>query len=136
MNPSWREFLEESARTGTEPRSNPDGDVRRSLPFLSLALPLRLWLTLTLLIARSIYEASTTIPSTSLPAPSAEKLYAPPPPADLASWSCLLTLSFCFYVLFSSSQMSFSSERAFTTRSKIERTPSFCPDPTLFQRLI
>lgn len=27
LNPSWKELMEEMTRTGTEPRTNPDGDV-------------------------------------------------------------------------------------------------------------
>ncbi|KAF8596415.1 DHS-like NAD/FAD-binding domain-containing protein [Ceratobasidium sp. AG-I] len=40
LNPSWRDFMEEMARTGTEPRTNPDGDVDiRGVDFSNFVLP-------------------------------------------------------------------------------------------------
>ncbi|QRV88318.1 NAD-dependent histone deacetylase SIR2 [Ceratobasidium sp. AG-Ba] len=40
LNPSWKEFMDEMTRTGTEPRTNPDGDVDiRGVDFSNFVLP-------------------------------------------------------------------------------------------------
>lgn len=40
LNPAWKEFVDEMTRTGTEPRTNPDGDVDiRGVDFSSFVLP-------------------------------------------------------------------------------------------------
>ncbi|CAE6535753.1 unnamed protein product [Rhizoctonia solani] len=40
LNPAWKEFMDEMARTGTEPRTNPDGDVDiRGKDFSNFVLP-------------------------------------------------------------------------------------------------
>lgn len=40
LNPAWKDFMDEMARTGTEPRTNPDGDVDiRGVDFSNFVLP-------------------------------------------------------------------------------------------------
>ncbi|CEL56353.1 NAD-dependent protein deacetylase SIR4 OS=Batrachochytrium dendrobatidis (strain JAM81 / FGSC 10211) GN=BATDEDRAFT_20316 PE=3 SV=1 [Rhizoctonia solani AG-1 IB] len=40
LNPAWKDFVDEMARTGTEPRTNPDGDVDiRGVDFSNFVLP-------------------------------------------------------------------------------------------------